>query len=94
MIDAAGFFQGRLPEAFAGYERGLTCFPVEYPTACSPQAWSAGTPLLLLTLMLGLEPGDELSSSPYLPDRVQWVELRDLKGRWGRTDVRAHRGQG
>ncbi|GAB3864804.1 hypothetical protein GCM10029963_75840 [Micromonospora andamanensis] len=44
MIQAAQFFEGRLPEAFAGYDRTRTTYPVEYPTACSPQAWSAGAP--------------------------------------------------
>ena len=48
ILDAADYFQGRLPEAFGGYERSITRYPVEYPTACSPQAWSTGTPLLLL----------------------------------------------
>jgi glycogen debranching enzyme len=42
MFEAAGFFGGRLPQAFAGYDPALTKYPVEYPTACSPQAWSAG----------------------------------------------------
>jgi len=46
--EAATFFDSRLPEAFAGYPRQLTGVPVEYPTASSPQAWAAGTPLLLL----------------------------------------------
>jgi glycogen debranching enzyme len=46
ILDAAVFFAGRLPEAFGGYERARTTFPVQYPTACSPQAWSTGTPLL------------------------------------------------
>ena len=56
ILDAAEFFDGRLPEAFGGYERALTKYPVQYPTACSPQAWSTGAPLLLLRTMLGLEP--------------------------------------
>ena len=56
ILDAAEFFDGRLPEAFGGYERSVTKYPVQYPTACSPQAWSTGTPLLLLRTMLGLEP--------------------------------------
>ena len=42
VLDAADFFEGRLPEAFGGYERSLTRYPVQYPTACSPQAWSTG----------------------------------------------------
>ncbi len=61
-------FEGRLPEAFGGYPRSLTRYPVEYPTACSPQAWSTGAPLLLLRTALGLEPsGDNLIVDPALP---------------------------
>ena len=61
ILDAAALFDGRLPEAFGGYDRALTKYPVQYPTACSPQAWSTGAPLLLLRTMLGLEPiGDHL----------------------------------
>ncbi len=64
MLEAATYFKGRLPEAFAGYPRQLTEFPVEYPTACSPQAWASGAPLLLLRAMLGLEPtGDQGDST-------------------------------
>ncbi|MFL5305544.1 MAG: glycogen debranching N-terminal domain-containing protein, partial [Polyangia bacterium] len=40
MLEAAEFFHHRLPEAFGGYPREATKFPVEYPTACSPQAWA------------------------------------------------------
>jgi glycogen debranching enzyme len=38
ILDAAEFFDGRLPEAFGGYPRALTNYPVRYPTACSPRA--------------------------------------------------------
>ena len=69
ILDAAAFFDGRLPEAFGGYPRNATKYPVQYPTACSPQAWSTGTPLLLLRTMLGLEPtGDHLIVDPLLPE--------------------------
>ena len=68
ILDAAEVFEGRLPEAFGGYDRDLTKYPVKYPTACSPQAWSTGAPLLLLRTMLGLEPiGDHLIVDPALP---------------------------
>jgi glycogen debranching enzyme len=88
ILDAAGFFNGRLPEAFAGYPRGLTHHPVQYPTACSPQAWSTGTPLLLLRTMLGLEPmGEHLVIDPALPRTIGSVELLDIKGPWGRIDA-------
>src|SRR5262249_40178235 len=48
MLEAAAYFQFRLPEAFVGTDRAVTGVPVAYATACSPQAWASGTPLLLL----------------------------------------------
>ncbi|MGK5672172.1 amylo-alpha-1,6-glucosidase [Micromonospora sp. URMC 106] len=82
MIEAAEYFDGRLPEAFGGYRRELTKYPVEYPTACSPQAWSTGTPLLLLRTMLGLQPdGEQLVTDPAIPDRLGRVELTGVHGR-------------
>ena len=90
MLEAARFFEGRLPEAFAGYARNRTGFPVEYPTACSPQAWAAGTPLLLVRAMLGLEPEDDrLAASPAVPASLGQLCLSGITGRWGRADVRA-----
>jgi glycogen debranching enzyme len=88
ILDAAEVFDGRLPEAFGGYERGLTKYPVQYPTACSPQAWSTGAPLLLLRTMLGLEPvGDHLVVDPVLPESIGLLALLDIPGRWGRVDA-------
>ncbi|HUG64388.1 MAG TPA: glycogen debranching N-terminal domain-containing protein [Gaiellaceae bacterium] len=88
ILEAAEFFAGRLPEAFCGYPRAQTKHPVQYPTACSPQAWSTGTPLLLLRTMLGLEPhGDHLVVAPVLPREIGRLELLDIPGRWGRVDA-------
>jgi glycogen debranching enzyme len=88
ILDAADLFDGRLPEAFGGYERSVTKYPVQYPTACSPQAWSTGAPLLLLRTMLGLEPvGDHLIVDPALPESIGRLELLDIPGRWGRIDA-------
>jgi glycogen debranching enzyme len=88
ILDAADFFRGRLPEAFGGYAREVTRYPVQYPTACSPQAWSTGTPLLLLRTMLGLEPlGDHLVVDPALPRGIGRIELLDIPGRWGHLDA-------
>jgi len=87
-LDAARFFGGRLPEAFGGYPRSMTKYPVQYPTACSPQAWSTGAPLLFLRTMLGLEPiGDHLIVDPALPEGFGRLELLDIPGRWGRIDA-------
>jgi glycogen debranching enzyme len=90
MFDAAAFFDYRLPETFAGYPRERTRFPVEYPTACSPQAWATGAPLLLLRVILGLEPnGEELDADPALPEGIGELALRGIPGRWGRADAEA-----
>jgi glycogen debranching enzyme len=87
-LEAAVFFRYRLPEVFAGYRRGRTSFPVEYPTASSPQAWATGTPLLLLRVLLGLEPdGDGLRADPHLAGRIGRIELREIPGRWGRASA-------
>ncbi len=88
ILAAAEFFEGRLPEAFGGYPRAVTKYPVQYPTACSPQAWSTGAPLLLFRTMLGLEPiGPHLVVEPVLPKSIGHIELLDIPGRWGRTDA-------
>ena len=88
ILEAAEFFDGQLPEAFGGYPRDMTKYPVQYPTACSPQAWSTGTPLLLLRTMLGLEPvGDNLVVDAALPKTIGRLELLDIPGRWGRIDA-------
>jgi glycogen debranching enzyme len=88
ILDAAEFFGGRLPEAFGGYDRRVTEYPVQYPTACSPQAWSTGAPLLALRTMLGLEPiGEHLIVDPALPAGIGHLELLDIPGRWGRVDA-------
>ena len=88
MLDAATYFEGRLPEAFAGYPRNSTLFPVPYPSACMPQAWSTGAPLLLIRIMLGLEPaGDHLIVDPAVPASIPQVGLLGIAGRWGSVDA-------
>jgi glycogen debranching enzyme len=56
LLDSAPFFEYRLPELFAGGERRDDEAPGIVPTSARPQAWAAGTPLLLLRAQLGLEP--------------------------------------
>lgn len=52
LIDASKYFEyERLPELFCGYEKS-TGKAVKYPVACSPQAWAAGTPLILSLSLL------------------------------------------
>jgi glycogen debranching enzyme len=88
LLEAARHVGFRLPEAFAGYPRRATEVPVLYPTACSPQAWATGAPLMLLRVLLGLEPTPEgLSVDPHLPDRIGHLALRGVPGHWGRADA-------
>lgn len=88
MLEAADLFRGRLPEAFGGYPRSDTRYPVEYPTACSPQAWATGAPLLLIRTLLGLDSdGRHLIVDPAIPEPLGRIELLDVPGAWGRMDA-------
>jgi glycogen debranching enzyme len=88
MMTASIFFRFRLPEVFAGYAREETGFPVQYPTASSPQAWAAGAPLLGIRTLLGLEPhGEVLTSDPVLPEWIGTLALEGIPGRWGKSNV-------
>ncbi len=78
----------RLPELFAGFGVDETPFPVEYPTACRPQAWAAGTIFLLISTMMRVDiAASAHSASPLLLDGVSWLRLSGvwLDGR--RVDV-------
>ncbi len=56
LFDAASYMDlRRLPELFCGFQRSRERGPTLYPVACSPQAWAAGTPFMLLQASLGLE---------------------------------------
>ena len=56
LLALAEHFDYRLPELLSGTSREDLPAPVPYPVACSPQAWSAAAPILLLRSVLGLEP--------------------------------------
>ena len=82
MLEAASHFGYQLPEVFAGLPRAETPFPIPYPTAARPQAWAAGTPVLLLQLLLGLEPDPRLqelvTTAP--PELPTWAGSLRLSG--------------
>ena len=79
MLEASAFLDHELPEVFAGLPRGETPFPIAYPTAARPQAWAAGTPVLLLQVLLGLRPegGRLVTVAPEVP---AWAGEIDLAG--------------
>jgi glycogen debranching enzyme len=78
-VEAAGYFSHRLPEAFAGYPRSVARFPVPFPTACSPQAWSTAAPLAFLRAMLGLDARNgKLAVDPMVPEGFGRVAVRGI----------------
>jgi glycogen debranching enzyme len=84
LFDAASYMElRRLPELYCGFNRGRQRAPTRYPVACSPQAWAAGTPLLLLQASLGLEfdpdRNEILLRKPWLPSFLDEVTLRNLR---------------
>ncbi|WP_433319376.1 amylo-alpha-1,6-glucosidase [Micromonospora sp. CA-269861] len=88
VLSAATYFEGRLPEAFGGFDRDTTRFPIRYPTAGSPQAWSSGACMLLIRTMLGINPHeDHLAVDPALPTAFGRIALLDIPGRWGKRDA-------
>lgn len=92
IFEASVMFQFRLPETFAGYTREQSHFPVQYPTACLPQAWAAAAPMLAIRTLLGLEPKGEVLTSaadPVLPWWMGILTLENIPGRWGRAMVTA-----
>jgi glycogen debranching enzyme len=79
-LDAAAHTGYRLPEAFSGYPRSVSRFPVPYPTACSPQAWATGAPLVFLRMLLGLDARDgRLSVDPAIPDQFGRIAVTGIR---------------
>jgi glycogen debranching enzyme len=82
LFQAARFFDWSLPEVFAGFRRDETPFPIAYPTAARPQAWAAGTPVLMLRLLLGLEPEPSsglLRTAGAVPEWLDGLELNGVR---------------
>jgi glycogen debranching enzyme len=84
MLNAAGHFRWQLPEVFAGFSRTATPFPIAYPTAARPQAWAAGTPVLVVQLLLGLRPDQrrhalETVAPPELPSWAGSLRLAGVR---------------
>ena len=73
----------RLPELFCGFTRRSPSQPVAYPVACSPQAWAAGSPFLMLQAILGISARAHENlvtvNQPHLPPWLNEVELRNLR---------------
>src|SRR5207248_6082225 len=73
----------RLPELFCGFTRRTPNQPVGYPVACSPQAWAAGAPLLMLQAILGVSARAQENmltvNKPHLHTWLNQAVLRNLR---------------
>ncbi|WP_284976747.1 glycogen debranching N-terminal domain-containing protein [Arthrobacter sp. efr-133-TYG-104] len=71
LLEAAQYFNGRLPELFCGFDRSRLKAPIPYPTACSPQAWAAATPIFIITNLMRYYPHVALGGlwmDPVIPE--------------------------
>jgi glycogen debranching enzyme len=96
LLDCAAFFEHRLPELFAGDERVPGEPPAIVPTSARPQAWAAGTPVLLLRALLGLEPDPDSRrlcvSEAAMPPWAEGLELTGVAAFGRRWNVRVEGG--
>lgn len=80
---ASGDSKLRIAELYCGFadeDNGLG--PVNYPVSCIPQAWAAGSGLLVITTLLGLEMDTQtrnISATPYLPEDWTWLEVDGVR---------------
>ncbi|MGQ0432166.1 MAG: amylo-alpha-1,6-glucosidase [Microthrixaceae bacterium] len=79
-LDVASAYRHRLPELFAGFERGNPSTPATYPTSCSPQAWAAAAPLLWLRSLLRLDPSAPASAVWIDPVLPPWIRRLRVDG--------------
>jgi glycogen debranching enzyme len=73
----------RLPELYCGLERRPEQGPTLYPVACSPQAWAAASPFLVIEACLGVSvqaaAGRVAFERPCLPEGIPHLAIRGLR---------------
>jgi glycogen debranching enzyme len=90
MLQAAKFSKYVLPEAFSGYDRSFGRVPVPYPTACSPQAWATGAPMLFMRTMLGYDARDgRLTVDPCIPGEIGRIQVAGTNAFAMKWDIEA-----
>ncbi|WP_017651867.1 amylo-alpha-1,6-glucosidase [Fortiea contorta] len=73
----------RPPELLCGYERNGDQAPVQYPVACSPQAWATGSIFQLLQMIVNLVPDAQNNClriiDPALPESINRLSFHNLR---------------
>jgi len=96
LLEAASGLPGlRMPELIGGQSRDEAAFPVAYPQANCPQAWSASATIQLVQIMLGIYPFAPLRLlalvRPRLPAGIDEVTLHNLRVADARVSLRFRR---
>jgi glycogen debranching enzyme len=88
------FHDRRLPELYCGMSRSEGTL-VRYPVACSPQAWAAAAPFLLLQAVLGIHIDATKPRlwirNPHMPPSVSRIDLERLRVGGSRVSLRFKR---
>jgi len=85
IFHASSYFRySRLPELFCGFSQDIEehTSPSEYPVSCGPQAWSAGSAVLLFQAMLGLSvdaSAKKMYLNPMLPSWLKHATVKKLR---------------
>ncbi|MYW01663.1 glycogen debranching protein, partial [Streptomyces sp. SID3343] len=82
LLNAAPWFQYRMPEMHAGEQRGEGHAPVAHPLSCRPLARAAGAILPVLVAFAGIcpdIPAGRVTVRPAGPLDIGELELRDLR---------------
>ncbi|MBP1154125.1 MULTISPECIES: amylo-alpha-1,6-glucosidase [unclassified Paenibacillus] len=95
LLEASRHFEyQRLPELFCGHDSEAG-YPVPYPTTCSPQAWAAGTSIVFLQAMLGINPNaltKEIRIDPFLPESFEELVAEHIHIGTGHLSLKVTRG--
>ncbi|GAA1790935.1 glycogen debranching N-terminal domain-containing protein [Pseudarthrobacter sulfonivorans] len=90
LFEAADYTNGRLPELFCGFSRDQVAEPVPYPTACSPQAWAATAPIMLVTSLMRYDAHISLGGfwmDPALPEAYGDLHITNAPMAGGRITI-------
>jgi glycogen debranching enzyme len=90
LFEAAEHSEGRLPELFCGFSREHFDEPIPYPTACSPQAWAATTPIQLVKSLMGYYADVALGGlwmNPVLPESYGDLHITNAPMAEGRITI-------
>ncbi|MBE9003674.1 amylo-alpha-1,6-glucosidase [Fortiea sp. LEGE XX443] len=73
----------RPPELLCGYERNGDHAPIQYPVACTPQAWATGSVFQLLQMIVNLVPDAQNNClriiDPALPESINHLSFHNLR---------------